>query len=65
MIGIDGPLARAAGDLAEQHGLRGYDAVHLASAIAVEDPGLVMATWGGDLAAAAGAHEYVVVPRRA
>ena len=31
MIELDGPLARRAGDRAEEHGLRGYDAVHLAS----------------------------------
>jgi predicted nucleic acid-binding protein len=33
--GIDGLLARRAGELAEQLGLRGYDAVHLASALAL------------------------------
>jgi hypothetical protein len=29
-VAIDEPLARHAGDLAAEHGLRGYDAVHLA-----------------------------------
>lgn len=62
VIGLDSPLARAAGALAEQHALRGYDAVHLASAIAIEDPGLVMATWDRDLASAAAAHGHTVVP---
>lgn len=28
------PIVRQAGDLAEQHGLQGYDAVHLATAVA-------------------------------
>ena len=45
VIGIDDTLARSAGELAELHGLRGYDAVHLASAISVEDAGLVAVTW--------------------
>ena len=35
LVGIDGLLARQAGELAEQLGLRGYDAVHLASALAL------------------------------
>lgn len=33
LIGIDWSLARHAGELAEVHGLRGYDAVHLATAL--------------------------------
>lgn len=32
LIGIDEHLVRQVGDLAETHGLRGYDAVHLAAA---------------------------------
>ncbi len=34
VIVVDSELVRAAGDLAERDGLRGYDAVHLAAAIA-------------------------------
>lgn len=62
VIGVDDALARSAGELAELHGLRGYDAVHLASAISVEDPGLVTVTWDHDLAGAAVACGYAVVP---
>jgi predicted nucleic acid-binding protein len=62
VIGLDAPLARAAGELAQQHALRGYDAVHLASAIAIADPDLVMATWDRDLASAATAQHRTVVP---
>jgi hypothetical protein len=62
VIGIDDTLAQFAGELAELHGLRGYDAVHLASAISVEDTGLVTVTWDRDLADAAVACGYVVVP---
>jgi len=60
VIGLDAALARAAGELAERHALRGYDAVHLASAIAIDDPNLVMATWDRDLSAAAAQHRAVV-----
>lgn len=34
-----------AGQLARLHALRGADAVHLASALAIGDPGLVVAVW--------------------
>jgi predicted nucleic acid-binding protein len=60
VIGLDATLARAAGELAERHALRGYDAVHLASALAIDDPRLVMATWDRDLAAAAAQHRTVI-----
>jgi uncharacterized protein len=62
VIGIDGALAQFAGELAELHGLRGYDAVHLASAISVEDAGLVTVTWDRDLADAVAACGYAVLP---
>lgn len=52
LIGIDEPLVRQAGELAEQFGLRGYDAVHLASALALGiDTTLV--SWDEDLRRAA------------
>ncbi len=38
LVGVDTVLAREAGDLAEGLGLRGYDAVHLASALALGEP---------------------------
>jgi len=60
VIGLDAALARAAGELAERHALRGYAAVHLASAIAIEDPNLVMVTWDRGLGAAAAQHRAVV-----
>ncbi len=62
VIGVDESLARLAGELAEAHGLRGYDAVHLASAVSMEDARLVTATWDADLANAAVACGYAVVP---
>jgi predicted nucleic acid-binding protein len=53
LIELDGALAQHAGDLAERHQLRGYDAVHLASALSVGDENLVLVSWDCDLAAAA------------
>ena len=45
-------LVRSAGDLAEEHGLPGYDAIHLASALSLEAPELILVTWDQDLAIA-------------
>lgn len=53
IIEIDDEIARAAGDLAEVHALRGYDSVHLASAVALADETSVLATWDYDLRVAA------------
>ncbi len=50
ILGLDHELARTAGDIAQTHGLRGYDAVHLATAIAVESDSLLLATWDRELA---------------
>lgn len=52
-VGVDEALAREAGRLAEEHALRGYDAVHLTTALRVEDPQLLLITWDGQLARAA------------
>jgi predicted nucleic acid-binding protein len=38
-------VERHAGQLARDHALRGADAVHLASALAVGDPDLIVAVW--------------------
>jgi uncharacterized protein len=42
-----------AADLAERHGLKTVDAVHLASALSFRDPEVVVATWDEELRAAA------------
>jgi predicted nucleic acid-binding protein len=52
-IGVDELLARDAGRLAQEHALRGYDTVHLATALTVEDPTLIVVTWDSELARAA------------
>ena len=46
-------LARDAGDAADEHGLRAYDAVHLASSLALDRGSTVMVTWDRELAWAA------------
>lgn len=46
-------LARRAGELADAHALRGYDAIHLASAEAILDDGDVMVVSDTRLAEAA------------
>jgi predicted nucleic acid-binding protein len=46
-------LVRVAGQLAQDHALRGYDAVHLAAARSVADEDLVLITGDRELAAAA------------
>lgn len=62
VIGLDPDLAHSAGDLAEAHGLRGYDAVHLATALSVESNSMLLATWDRDLARAAVAAGCSVSP---
>lgn len=53
IVEIDETLANSAADLAEKHSLRGYDAVHVASALRVG--ALVFSTSDRDLSAAASA----------
>jgi predicted nucleic acid-binding protein len=52
-VAIDERLARHAGDLATQHALRGYDAVHLACALQLQGDDTLLATWDNALNAAA------------
>ena len=61
LVGIDEPLARHAGDLAEEFKLRGYDAVHLASALAL-GAATTLVTWDNDLGRAAIASGCGVAP---
>jgi predicted nucleic acid-binding protein len=55
-------LAQTAGALAERFELSGYDAVHLASALAIDAGRTVMLTWDRSLARAAGASGLDVIP---
>jgi len=62
LIGVDEPLARNAGALAEEFELRGYDAVHLATALALGENEPTLVTWDGDLAEAANEAGLPVAP---
>ena len=53
VVDLTAPLAQSAGDLAERRGLRGCDAVHLASCLALGTDETVIVTWDRDLAWAA------------
>ena len=61
LIGIDAELARQAGDLAEQFGLRGYDAVHLASALSSSQV-ITLVSWDHDLRRAATDNGCAIAP---
>lgn len=63
-VEVVSPIARAAGVIAERHSLRAADAVHLATALAVEDPKLVMVTWDKRLHAASLEAGLAVAPAK-
>jgi predicted nucleic acid-binding protein len=52
-IGVDDQLTRAAGALASEYSLRGYDAVHLATALSLSDHDVALVSWDRDLGDAA------------
>jgi len=62
VIELSAQVADAAGDLAERHALRGYDAVHLASALTIKDMDRVFVTWDRDLSLAAARAGLPVAP---
>jgi predicted nucleic acid-binding protein len=61
VVGIDEDLRLRAGELADELGLRSYDAVHLASALAL-GPATTFITWDVDLSAAAHESGLAVAP---
>lgn len=61
LIGVDAQLAREAGELAEKFALRGYDAVHLASALSVGDS-ITLVSWDEDLRRAAARNGCALAP---
>ena len=63
-VEVDQALVEAAGDLAEQHGLRGYDAVHLAALKRLARPSnCTLACWDRDLRGAASSMGYALHPQ--
>jgi len=61
LIGIDAQLAREAGQLAEKLALRGYDAVHLASALSTGEE-TTLVSWDKDLRRAASESGCAIAP---
>ena len=61
LVGLDEALARRAGNLAAEAGLRGYDAVHLASAMLL-GPTTTFVTWDAELRSAAYGCGLAVAP---
>jgi predicted nucleic acid-binding protein len=61
-VELTAAVEREAGRLARIHSLRGADAVHLASALAVGGPGLVVAVWDRRLWTGARAVGLAVAP---
>jgi len=61
-IELDAEVELRAGQFAVRHALRGADAVHLASAVAVTDANCTMAVWDRRLHAGAMAEGLAVVP---
>lgn len=61
-VEVDADLVHAAGQLAEDHALRGYDAVHLAAALRLAADDLVLVTGDRDLASAGDAVGLNVAP---
>jgi uncharacterized protein len=61
LLEVDDLLVRRAGELAQRHALRGYDAVHLAAAERVQHDTTVVVAGDGDLCAAAEALGIAVV----
>ena len=61
-IELTAPIEHRAGELARRAGLRGADAIHLASALVIPPNELVMAVWDRRLHAAAVAEGLAVAP---
>ncbi|HEY4462086.1 MAG TPA: type II toxin-antitoxin system VapC family toxin [Streptosporangiaceae bacterium] len=63
-VELTAAVEQEAGRLARVHALRGADAVHLASALAIGDPELVIAVWDRRLHAGADAAGLAVAPAK-
>ena len=61
-IAVTGSLVQRAGDLAEEHGLRGFDAVHLASFEEIADDPTVFVAADRQLIAAAASRGFLTLP---
>jgi uncharacterized protein len=61
-VELTAAVERHAGQLAGTHALRGAEAIHLASALAIGDPGLVLVAWDRRLHAVAQAAGLITAP---
>ena len=64
VVSVDQDLVEQAADLARTHDLRSLDSLHLAAALLVQDPDLVVATWDRRLHAASQAENIHLLPER-
>ncbi|QBI19672.1 PIN domain-containing protein [Egibacter rhizosphaerae] len=64
LVEVSQGVGQRAGDIAEEHALSGFDAIHLASALLVDADGLIVATWDTRLATAAMAVGVPTLPDR-
>lgn len=62
LLDVDTEVSERAGELAELHALRGYDAIHLASMVSLDVPRMVVGVWDQRLAVAASRCGLGVVP---
>lgn len=62
VVALDPELVRRSGDLAEQAHLGAGDAIHLAAALAFDEPKLVFATWDAELRRAAREAGLAIAP---
>jgi uncharacterized protein len=60
-IGVDEQLTRSAAALAEQFVLRGYDAVHLGTALGLAEQDVALVSWDQDLCRAGAAAGLTVL----
>jgi predicted nucleic acid-binding protein len=63
MVQTDLEVGGLAGGLAERYALRGSDAIHLAAALSIDAPRVVVTTWDRRLARASADNGLAVVPR--
>jgi uncharacterized protein len=64
LVEVSRDVEQHAGDLAEEHALSGFDAIHLASALLIDADGLIVATWDTRLATATIAVGIATLPDR-
>jgi uncharacterized protein len=61
-VELTATVGRHAGELAHRRALRGGDAIHLASALAIDSADLIVAVWDRRLHAGASAENLLVAP---